>query len=52
MTKFDYRAIEREELLDEIERLRAALQRIVVENADIHCEEIARAALEGDDECK
>ena len=39
-----------DEAADEIERLRTALQRIVVENADIHCEEIALAALEDDDE--
>ena len=34
----------------EIERLRAALRRIVVENLDEYCEEIALAALENDDE--
>ena len=34
----------------ENERLRAALEQIVCENADIHCEEIARAALENNDE--
>ena len=40
----------RREAADEIERLRHALKRIIKENADIHCEEIALAALEDDDE--